>query len=51
VTNKTIDFKDSAEFKAQASQIERQMKAELEQMKADKRHALAESIERPESSR
>jgi hypothetical protein len=39
-TDNTIDFKDSAEFKAQASQIE-QMKAELEQMKVAARHSLA----------
>lgn len=38
--NKTIDFKDSAEFKAQASEIE-QMKAEMERMKAEKRHSDA----------
>jgi hypothetical protein len=38
--NKTVDFKDSAEFKAQASEIE-QMKAEMERMKAEKRHADA----------
>jgi hypothetical protein len=40
--NKTVDFKDSAEFQAMQTQFASQQ-AEIERLKADKRHALAES--------